>query len=219
MRTFVYSFLIVILGIVFYFGSFVGPKHGVASAIGGFIFGAPSAASESGELEKLRQENQALKAQLMMSDLTGNKIKVFSTYPFNNPTEIAISAGSKRGIKTGDVVTVGRTLYVGRVSQVFKDYSIVSTIFDADAKIEARVGEKEADALFTGGNTPGLNLISRNAGIAVGDAVFTAQKGMPYGLQIGKVKQVIDVLGDPVKKAVVEPAVELRDIRDVEVRS
>ncbi len=215
MRYVLYTILILALGGVLVSGVVIYPKFQMSASLSSvlsFLHGGDLVS----QLKQLQIENEALKAQIFRDTIVGNKIKVYSTYPFNNPRQIAISAGAGR-VKVGDVITANGTLFVGRVSQVFSDYSIVDTIFDSEMKIEVRVGTKEADALFTGGNNPTLTLLSNNAGVVPGDIVFTAQKDYFYGLEVGRVKTLVNTLGDPVKRAEIEPSLNLKDLRDVEI--
>ena len=218
MKVGIYSILILILVALLAYGRVIPIKLVLGDSLNaaiGSVFGGASADA----LKQLQLENADLKAQAFNNEVMGDKIKVYSTYPFNNPTEILIAAGTDKNIKVGDVVTFGKTLFVGKVSLVFGDYSVVDTIFDPRMKIAVRVGAKEAAALFRGGNNPQLTLLSRDSGIAADDFVYTAQKDFKYGLEVGKVKRIVDTLGDPVKSADVEPEFQLKDLRDVQIRS
>ncbi len=95
---------------------------------------------------------------------------------------------------------------------------MVDTIFDPDWEIAVRIGEKQVDALFHGGNKLKVGLIPSDADISVGQMVMTSGSGLPYGLEIGKIKEIKTFAGNPFKEAVVEPAIRLSELKDVEIR-
>ncbi len=170
------------------------------------------------KLAALEKENKNLKAELFIQELKqGNPIKVYSSHPFSNRGEIVIAAGKNQGIKTGDVVTYGPNILVGKVTKVFDSKSIVITIFDPSWRVAARIGRGETDALMEGGNELMLTLIPQEAKVAEGEEVFTAGPDLPYGLVIGRVKSITTVSGGAFKEGVLDPSFELKRLRDVDI--
>ena len=149
------------------------------------------------ELNALKLENQSLKVQV--SELT-NKIvppksdvvvgQVFSSYPFNNKNLLSINVGSEQGIKKSMPVTFGGYTLVGKVDKVFKNYSLVKTIFSPDWQIPVRISEKKIPALLVGGPNLRLTMIVNNKPIFEDQPIFIASQDLPYGLSIGSVANV-----------------------------
>lgn len=151
----------------------------------------------SSELNALKLENQSLKIQVL--ELT-NKIvlpksdmvvgQVFSSYPFNNKNLLSINIGSDQGIKKSMPVTLGSNTLVGQVDKVFKNYSLVKTIFSPDWQIPVRIGEKKIPGLLVGGPNLRLTMIVNNKPIFENQPIFIASQDLPYGLSIGLVANV-----------------------------
>ena len=175
-----------------------------------------------GELERqillLQKENADLKAQLFQEKVIPQDVAiVYSSYPFNNKSEIVISWGLNDGVSVGDTVTYGNNILIGQVSAVTTKNSVVETIFDPGFETAVRIGTAGVDALIRGGNELILDFIPDDAQIEVGDKVITASKELPYGLEIGEVKEVRTKGGSVFKSATVKASFEIKTLRDVNV--
>ncbi len=177
------------------------------------------------ELKNLRLENASLRAQILelsigvvpfQSDTLA--AKVFSSYPFNNKSLLSINRGREQGIREGMPITVSDQILVGQVSQVFKNYSLVKTVFSSDWEIPVRIGEKKVPALLIGGPELKLTMIVNDKPIVDGQAVFAAKTDLPYGLKIG---EVINVTNDSAtgvfKEAGVKLDYDFNDLTDLSV--
>ncbi len=170
------------------------------------------------KISELEKENENLKAQLFREAIgldESETIKVYSSYPLNTKSEIAIAAGRKQGLAVSDVITYGENVLVGRVTKVFDSSSVVKTIFDPSWEIPVRIGKSETDALMGAGTELRLTLIPREALIEAGEPVITSGSDLPYGLMIGYIKEIKEPPGTTFKEAVVEPSLRLKDLRDV----
>lgn len=219
MKYLAYIFLILAMGVAMLFGGrFAVTKFEASAGISSFIdyiYGESDLRARIAELEK---ENENLKAQILINKLEEPKaFKVYSIYPFNNLKSIAIAGGGADGVKEGSIVTYGRNIIIGKVSRVFDNYSIVDTVFDPGWKMEVRVGEGQTDGLFTGGGKMVLSYVAKKADIKSGDIVFTAGLGFPYGLEVGKIKEVADNPTSPLKEAIIDPAMRLNELRNVSI--
>jgi rod shape-determining protein MreC len=171
------------------------------------------------KLTELQKENADLKAQLLVEKINPeDSIKVYSSYPFNNRSEIAIAAGSDRGVSESNIITYGENILVGRVKAVASEVSIVTTIFDPNFETAVRIGEGAVDALLRGGNELTLSLIAPEAVLEEGAVVYTASPDFPYGLTLGKLKNIERGEDGTYKKVCVEPAFEIKALKDVVVR-
>lgn len=194
--------------------AFIEKKGMILASVSGNV---PS----SNEVDYLKQKNQKLEVELLnlkcgnkkISDAKTVEAKVFSVYPFSNRSEISLNIGEAEGVTPGKAVVMNGFL-VGKVKEVKKDMSVVTTIFDSGFKVPVRVGEKEVDALYVGGLDPKLNLIDGNEGVSAGDLVISACSDFPYGLGIGRAVRLKDGV---MKEAAVDPLFDMKDLRNVSV--
>jgi len=151
-------------------------------------------------IRTLELENENLKAQVAaFSQLSGPKIidghsvfraNVFSSYPFNTQGRLMIDAGSRAGLKVGLPVTVGGALLLGQIVSVNDDMSEVRTVFDPGWELPVKVGSAGVDALFVGGRTPKLTLITKDKEVNSGDDAYSVGQAFPYHLKIGEVGSI-----------------------------
>src|SRR3989344_158565 len=166
----------------------------------------------------LQKENADLKARLFEEAVVPqNTAIVYSSYPFNNKSEIIISWGSNEGVSVGDAATYGSNILVGQAKEVTDENSVVTTIFDPGFETAVRIGTGAVDALMRGGNELTLEFISGDADIEVGDRVVTASKELPYGLEIGQVKEIHAEGGSVFKSATLQASFEIKTLRDVSI--
>jgi len=147
--------------------------------------------------EELLLENEALKAELsQLRQETGIappnflKAKIYAHYPFNDKSLFSINIGANDGVKAGMVATSKGSLLMGRVEQVFANYSLVKTIFTPDWQIPIRIGNSGVEGLFNGATNPRITMIAKDREIEQGDVVYVANKNFPYGLKIGEVGEI-----------------------------
>lgn len=171
-------------------------------------------------IKELELENENLKVDIFNESITEpNKYKVHSTHPFNNSNKIAIAAGKNNNVEEGDIVTAGDSLLIGRINKVFNNYSIATTIHDPEWEMTVRIGSSEADGIFKGGNRLSIDLIPANSFIEEEDIVISAGVGFPYGLSVGKIKMISSDATGQFKTAIIEPVININELRDVSIRS
>jgi len=173
----------------------------------------------------LKKENQDLRAQLQRNNIfnltTENNnyltVKVFSKYPFNVKNQITVNVGSNHGVKNGATVTFGENILVGKVVNVYDNYSVIKTIFDADWKLPVRIGEREIDGLCEGGVETKISLIEKSSEIKVGDFVYSASSEFPYGLKIGEIIKIKENASSAFKEAIIKTPFNLSELREVNI--
>ncbi|MCR4260925.1 MAG: rod shape-determining protein MreC [Candidatus Colwellbacteria bacterium] len=185
-----------------------------ASVVGAF--------DQSEDLQKqislLQKENTDLKAQLFRESVTPEDFAVvYSSYPFNNKSEIVISWGENKGVLVGDAAVYGSSVLIGKVKQVTPENSVVTTIFDPSFETAVRIGTGKFDALMHGGNELALEFIPGDAKVEVGDRVFAAGSDLPYGLEVGQIKEVYTEGGSVFQSATLQPSFEIKTLRDVSI--
>lgn len=148
---------------------------------------------------------------------SGLSASVYSSFPLNHKHLIAINAGATDGVRVGMPVTLEGNILVGQIIEVSDSQSLVRTIFDKDWSLPARIGTAQHDALLVGGQDPKLTLIDKDQQINVGDVVVSAKKDFPYGLKVGEVAEVRDLVAHSFKEASLLFPYNFKDLRKVVV--
>lgn len=148
---------------------------------------------------------------------------VIAPYPLPYRTELLVAAGTTRGVRVGDVVTlpvtsstVGAVLF-GRVVRVTPDAAQIQTVFDPHWSSAVRVGTSSVDALLQGGLVPRLTLLPKTTYLAQGSIVVSADRSLPYGRAFGVVSSVTDVAGGVFREASVAVPYDLATVRVVTI--
>ncbi len=206
--------LLVILAANLFFDLKLSFNRSVASALNALT---PNEGLQR-QISLLQKENANLKAQLFRETIFPQKSAiVYSSYPFNNKSEIIISWGANDGVSVGNAVIYGSNILVGQVKEVTLKNSVVTTIFDPGFETAVRIGTSAVDALMRGGNELTLEFIPGDADIEVGDRVVTASSGFPYGLELGRIKEIHAETGSVFKNATLKASFEIKTLRDVDV--
>jgi cell shape-determining protein MreC len=91
-------------------------------------------------------------------------------------------------------------------------------VFDLSWQGAVRIGATEANGLLKGGTEMMIDLIAENDVVVAQDVIVSASSDLPYGLVVGKVREIRVVAGEPFKRAIVEPVIRLQDLRNVTIR-
>jgi cell shape-determining protein MreC len=189
--------LIVILLLLIFFVPSYGwtVRSWLSPALGGSA-GSNTAPASQEDSPSLAAQNDALQAQLATLQIvaaqlptsTPNTIRamVYSRYPMNFRNELLVNAGVDDGVAVGAAVMF-QGMLIGQVQKVFKNESLVQTIFDNNLKMPVRIGTRGADGLLQGGADPMIGSIARTAVIMPGDIVYSAAPGIPYAQPIAQV--------------------------------
>ncbi len=167
----------------------------------------PGSAIE-GEVEVLRAENSHLKSQLAKLDseiqtqtlpFEAIRANVYSRYPLNFKHELVINKGSRDRVRVRGAVVIpvlresglsSQVFLVGSVSSVLGSRSFIQTIFDYRFKEAVHIGTGKVSGLLIGGLSPTIMLIPKDAKISSGDVVISASPELPYGVILGRLKEV-----------------------------
>lgn len=232
-RNYFIIFLVVIFGVAVLTRISAEADTGGNGAAGGIfrfpfdvleaLFRAPA---QNRAFQRIKLENEDLRAQILAREQEPREspggdravvAPVFSSYPFNNQSLLAVAAGSRHGIRRLAPVTVGSALFLGQVVEVYDRMSLVRTVFDPDWQLPVKIGDGRSDALFTGGKTPALSLIVHGEDVKEGNAVYTAHRDFPYGLTVGRVMRLRSGPDPALKVADVELPFALREVQDVSI--
>lgn len=185
-KTFTFGALIIVLLLLIFFEPSYGWK------IREFLTSPTPAPAD----QTLTAQNQVLAAQVaqfqvvaaqLPTEPAGNiRAMVYSRYPLNFKNEMLINVGANQSITTDTAITF-QGIFIGETEQVFSNSSLVRTVFDDSLKLPVRIGKNGYDGLLQGGADPSVVSIANSSNVAVGDIVYTAAPGIPYGLPIGEI--------------------------------
>lgn len=225
-------------------GAITSPIQRASSAISSFFSGKPSDLDMlRKENEELREQVRSLTEQLVDFNTYQTENEHYKDYlgikeqnpdfVFEPATLIArdsnerfyaftINKGSVNGIKEKDTVITSDGL-VGYVSRVDATSSKVVTILDTAVSIGAYDSQTRASGMVEGDitlatqNLTRLNYLQKDSSIAVGDVVVTSGLSglFPEGIVVGSVFEVRASSDGVGSYAVIKPAADIRDVRDV----
>jgi cell shape-determining protein MreC len=185
-KTFTFGALVIILLLLIFFEPSYGWK------IREFL-SAPGPAPAD---QTLIEQNQVLKAQVAQLQVVAAQLPieppeniramVYSRYPLNFKNEMLINVGANENITTGTAITF-QGIFIGETEEIFSGSSLVRTVFDDGLKLPVRIGNSGYDGLLEGGADPSVVSIAKSSNLAVGDIVYAAAPGIPYGLPVGEI--------------------------------
>ena len=173
--------------------------------------------AENVALKELKKENELLREaleiglekefKLILAQVTGKDI---------SQDFILIDKGVKDGILENLPVITQQKVLVGKISQVYRNFSKVQLISDKNSSFDAKISDQEIFGLVKGKGNFNLsfNLVPKENEIKEGDLLVTSALGgvFPAGLIIGKISQVRKSDLEPFQTAQIQPAFNLRDL-------
>jgi cell shape-determining protein MreC len=175
---------------------------------------APSVATENETLEAQLAELQSVQTQLPQAPEGYIRAMVYSRYPLNFKSEFLVDAGVNQGVAQGSAV-VFQGVAIGSVAQVYKDSSLVETVFDTGFKLPVRIGSGGYDGLLTGGADPIVTSIQKGAPIVQDDIVYSAGSAFPYALPVANVESTTTSPDDLFEQASLSFGYDLNTIQTV----
>ena len=139
------------------------------------------------KLSFLKKENELLKLLLKYNDYEQYNYITSRVY-INNKSfkKIAIiDRGSNDNIKIGQAVTTADSM-VGRILEVYKNYSYVLLLTDLNSRIPVYSSESREKAIMVGQNSnyPKLRYLSKNHKIVSNEIVYSSGDGLVYPANI-----------------------------------
>ena len=171
-------------------------------------------------LEELKKENETLRKalevqlnqdfQLVMADLISKDVTGDS---------ILINKGSKSGILVGMPVMTEQKVVMGKISEVYENYSRVILISNKEKSFPVEIQGKDIKGILKGIGDFHLSLeeIPNDKEIKDGDIVITTSLGgdFPKGLLIGEIKNIEKSDIKPFQNAEVSPLFNIKDIETI----
>jgi len=174
--------------------------------------------SENLVLIELKKENEILRKALEIGLKKDFKL-VFAQVIGKDVSQdsILIDQGSKDGVRVGlPVITQQKTL-VGKISQVYENFSKVQLLSNKESSFDAKISEKEIYGIVKGkGNFKFyFDLIPKDQELKEGDFLVTSALGgvFPPGLLIGEIKEVKKSDVELFQKAEIKPAFDITELK------
>jgi rod shape-determining protein MreC len=163
-------------------------------------------------LKNLRQENDELRKLLLLKksmDTTAIAARVVSIFSNDFTQSFIINVGKTDGVTIDDVVKSSDGL-IGKIIEVYDDWSRVLSITDINSCIPVKVGERQVNAIMAGYNSNKLliSAVHEDVPINEGDLVRTSGYGIHENIFVGKI-----VKND--KKFMVQSSVDFSSLRYV----
>jgi cell shape-determining protein MreC len=228
--------LLLALVVLFFLSQlFFAPKTYLASRLGRafqapvvFIQSLFNRVSLSRQIQTLQLENQSLRAQLVELIQRPQFVEegkelyvsasIYSYYPLNVSDELLINVGSEQGISEGMAVFADKGILLGQVIKTYAGQSVVKTILTPDWEIPVKIGANKVDALYVGGHSPKLTLISKKKVVLGGETVVSASKDLPYSIELGQVGELRETVEGVFREADIIIPYQMSDIETVLVR-
>lgn len=171
-------------------------------------------------LKELKKENEMLRKaldmglekefQLMLARVTGKDA---------GQDFISIDKGSQDGILEGFPVITQQKFLIGRVSQIYRNFSKVLLISHSKSLFDGKVAESEILGIVKGEGDlrVAFDRIPREKEIKEESLVVTSDLGgvFPFGLLIGKVSRIEKADPEPFYRAELSPFFNMRELEDV----
>ncbi len=174
------------------------------------------------ELKEFEKENEFLRSylnlpiyqqyQIDLANVIGRDFQGLEEY-------ILIDRGDLSGMKKDMPVVVFGNILIGKIVDVFDNFSKVLLIIDSNSKIPALIQESRIEGLIEGTKEKilSMNLVPKNIEIEKNQTVITSGIGgtFPKGLLIGKISLVKSLENEMFQKIEVMPAVTMEELERV----
>lgn len=165
---------------------------------------------EVSQLKELKKENQILREAFDVARQNDFKLEIaeiISKDPFQD--SILINKGKNLGLSKGMPVLTEDKVLLGKIFEVYDNFSKVLLISDKLSSFDAKIPEKEIYGVVKGeGNSSMIfDLIPQEKEVKEEDLVITSSLGgiFPKGLLVGKIKEIRKSDVKPYQKATLGP--------------
>lgn len=178
------------------------------------------------DYSKLAAENEKLRAMLDLKE-NSTDINLVASSVIAVDTEnwtriLKLDKGLSDGIKKNDAVITESGL-VGYVSDVGRSWAEVVTIIDSTSSVGAKL-EKNDEYCIVNGDVKlsekqlcSMKYVTLDVSLSHGDKIITSGEGgiYPEGIVIGRISEINENADGMSQDAVVEPAVNFKELNDV----
>lgn len=178
--------------------------------------------AEISTLNTLKEENEDLRKLLglgLEKDFRFVMAEVVSKDPLED--SLLIDKGSDSGISSGFPVISSEEILIGRIEEVFPNFSKISLVSNKKVSLSARIEGKEQDVTGISKGEGNLkivfDLIPQDKNIEKGNLVTTTALGgvFPKGFLIGEIASINSSDVKPFQTAQVKPAFDLKDLNSL----
>lgn len=174
------------------------------------------ALAQLGELQRLKEENEALRS--LVENSPRPEVSRLVAAPILSYGTPYVGVGSQEGAQEGAVVLAAHTL-VGFLDEVSEHQSQVRLLTHAQTQPVLARTESGVEGVIKGtGSRVTLTEVAKDTTLTVGERVVTAgQKGIDGDIFIGRISSIDNPPAAPTQTAVIEQLVTLYETRVVEV--
>lgn len=174
--------------------------------------------------ETIKEENARLTGLLEMKE-TNKTVKnlKFARVIFrdlnNINSKFYVDLGKKNGIEK-NMIVIYNDFLIGRISEVFEDYSMVIMITDGKARISVKSNNNLlgiAEGNDNGGNEMYFQPSTFEENLGVGEEITTSGISdiYPEGLKVGKIQEIDKSENNIFKSIKIKPEFESKDLKEV----
>jgi len=134
---------------------------------------------------------------------------------------ILINKGSKDGIANNSPVITQQKTLVGKIGEVYENFSRVILISNKESSFDAKISDPENDISGVVNGKGNLQLfldfVPQEKEIKEGDFIVTTSLGgiFPKGLLVGQIGKVLRSDIEPFQQAKIRPAFDIRELETV----
>jgi len=171
-------------------------------------------------LGMLEQENTFLRSAIELEKNNSFKLQPVRVIGKDiSRDSILINKGSKDGILSDMPVITVQKLLVGKISEVYEDFSEVILLTNKDFSLAVQIFEKDIYGVAKGEGSLGLyiDLIPKDKEVIAKDIVLTAILGgiFPEGLLVGEVQKINNSDVESFQKAIIIPFLSLEELDEL----
>jgi len=172
------------------------------------------------DLEMLKKENDFLRSAIEIEKNNSFKLQPVRVIGKDiSRDSILINKGSKDGILSDMPVITVQKLLVGKISEVYENFSEVTLLTNKDFSLAVQIFEKDIYGVAKGKGFLSLyiDLIPKEKEVVVKDIVLTAILGgiFPEGLLIGEVLEINNSDVESFQKAIIVPFLSLEELDEL----
>jgi len=173
--------------------------------------------SRVSELENLKNENESLRSALGLG-LEKEFNLVIARVISKDISEdvIEINKGAKDGISKDSPVITGQKILIGKISEVYDNFSKVMLISNKNSSFSAKISGSEVSGAVKGKGNFNIffDLVSKEEEIILEETIVSSVLGgvFPEGLLVGKIKEVKKSDIETFQQAEISPFLNINDL-------
>ena len=173
--------------------------------------------SKIADLENLKKENEVLRKALGLGlEKEFNLVMVKVIGKDISQDIVEINKGLKDGISKGLPVITSQKVLIGRISEVYDNFSKIMLISDKNSSFSAKISGSEVSGAVKGkGNfNIFLDFLPKEEEILPDETIITSALGgtFPEGLLVGKIKEIKKSDIEPFQQAEISPFLNINEL-------